>query len=314
MPQGSRSYFRLKRKAAHKNKTKKMAKKAGKASKHLNTIVKSVVNRTLARKVETKLVADKIISFANFFTLDMSGNNVTQLNYRVVPLNSIYNSIAQGVTQQDRIGNKICVKHNRISYSLMNNPNTKGSFYIDGANVLTYNSGPYYVLALCLRRRDGSMQPQDVAGFDTFPAIYQFGGSSLAPTTTMNDLLLYLNKDIYQVLYRKVHKIWPSVDNNLIGGVNPPNAMGPTSFTAPDAKTAVIRRFYLDKQTKNTLHYNDATAQVEETPNLNCFMVFIPVSCSAAVLYTQQGTIPDGLYQWNPITVTVTQEVTFTDM
>lgn len=275
-----------------------------KLSLNLESKIKSIVKRSIGRNMEKKQTAEIVADRKSFYSYEYNTTGPTEKNlYEIFPLNTVYNTIVPGVGQGGRIGNKITASTNKVSYTLSCAPiSTDWRPSGTSTHDLTYAAPPYYILALMLKRKDGTINTNP----DTLTDLYQFGSTSQAPTMKLEDLNLYINKDVYTVLYKKIHKLYPSfgsTDTNL-----------DSSSVPSDVKTSANASIYITKHIKKTLHYDDESTQVEDEPSTNIFMVFLPIAITASSLNTNSENPSDSdTWPWLPVLVSIQHQFQYTD-
>jgi hypothetical protein len=269
-------------------------KKTYKSRLNLDQKIKSIVKRTVNKNVEVKNQAEFTIVEDGFFHAD--GAPIVPY-FEPKQLNTIWNLITQGVGQGGRIGNKITVKGYTVAYTLKvetGNPLWSTSQI---PNNYYYPQG-YYIDVYIMRRRDGTLETSN-----TLTEFFQFGDTTQAPTTNVNDAMLYINKDVYNVLYKRRHKMAPaSLDF----------AATAEQSNQYDGLMSVTKKVNLTKHIKSVLRYNDATAQVEDEPSTNIFMICLPVGRTANGVIYNQGNGPLGS-NYLPINLSVNSYVRYTD-
>lgn len=275
-----------------------------KLSLNLESKIKSIVKRSIGRNMEKKQTAEIVADRKSFYSLEYNSTGPVFTNlFEIFPLNTVYNTIVPGVGQAGRIGNKITASTNKVSYTLSCAPiSSDWKEAGTGTDDRTYTPPPYYILALMLKRKDGTINQNP----DTLTDLYQFGATSQAPTMKLEDLNLYINKDVYTVIYKKIHKLYPS-----FGATE--TALDSSSVPS-DVKTSANANIYITKHVKKTLHYNDESTQVEDEPSTNLFMVFLPIMITGSSPDANSGT-PAGsnTWPWLPVLVSIQHQFQYTD-
>jgi len=214
---------------------KKVYRRKPKAKVNQDAKILAVVKRVLARRVEKK-----IASTANYQRTSITPYSSTTELFPFDDLTSVFQNVAQGVGQGDRIGNKIMVKNLVI----------KGHFYrqpiLDySGNVLA--SVPAYVRMILFRNKQNLDTPTDLSNF------IQDGNTAVAPDNTLQDLTRYYNKDDYIIYATKTIKIGHA--GLFPNGSTPiPNEQIPTNNDFPSAK---FFSFNLMKHINKSIKYSD---------------------------------------------------------
>lgn len=280
-----------------KTATKRVYKK-GKTSYNLNleSKIKNTVKRAMARNVEVKNTAEQTVLDQYIYTRMNDATN----NFTIFPLNTVFNLITQSVGQGGRIGNKITLKRFTVAYCIKSLPQGWSDTVQD--TYPTFPPQPMYVDCFILKRRDGTIET-DVA----LASLYQFGSQVKGPTTLIQDHMLYVNKDVYVVLYHRRHKLVP-VDNLDL------DPTLETLTSSNDSNVSVLRKVSLTKYIKKNLRYNDGVNQIEDEPSTNIFMVCLPVGRhSAGPIYVDAGDPPATSSRSLPISISVNCMMQYTD-
>lgn len=211
-------YKVVKRRPVRKIMKRKQYKKSVSA---VSPVVKSYVKRMLSVRAEDKVAPN--ISQSPTSCSPMSATLINPIN-----LANVWN-IAQGTQQGNRIANSLSPKSWRL----------KGYFAVPwGTNV----SVPMLIKMYVLKQRSGYGSPTSSTTF------YQNGNSSLAPTSTFNDMLKSVNGDIYTLYTTRTFKLGTaSLDPTLNGTSN------------NDFKNIAPFNINCLKYQNHTMKYSDAT-------------------------------------------------------
>lgn len=261
-----------------------LAKMNKKKENQVRKVVKKVLNRQLETKMSIK-TRYLDVNTVNFLTRVVDApplEYIEQRGYYAYDLgigapNSPY-SIAQGTDQGDRIGNSISVVKNVVHYSIQSKPQRwPGTITQDGprqdpiGDGILYIPQPYTVLALCLRRHDNLA----IDGINQFTDLFQYGNSLQAPLS--EPMLLYqkLNKDKYEVIHRRIHKIQP-----VYGSFGDDTVQMSGLYQIMDSHHKTFSRGSFKIPTPSKLLYNDDLGGNAPTnvSKLNYFMVFLPIA------------------------------------
>lgn len=185
-------------------------------TKPTKKLVQKMVKTEIAKNIENKVsdnisTQDYIIStnasaVPTYFNWSPSSNGLFQIN--------------QGVSNNERIGNKIKIKRWVI----------KGVVCPLFLTATTLGGGQGYVNLYLVRRNDFN----PITG--TLPDFYQDGNSSETPDGTLMQAFKAVNKDVYKVYWRKQYKVGQSTTVTG-GGAN-------VSFNNNDF--SLVKRFGLD--------------------------------------------------------------------
>lgn len=172
---------------------------------------RKLVTASAVKKIVTGLAEKKICQTE--LTLDVSAyNQPNWTNNGILPLSpmSTYLQIDQGVSQEQRIGNKI--RPYSCTLDLLFTP----QLYNATSNTFPY---PTMVRVIVFSQKESNDLPTSLPNF------FQQGSSATAPISTGFDMILPVNKDVYTPYYDRVIKLgtssWPT---NISGGN--PNAGG----------------------------------------------------------------------------------------
>lgn len=178
-----------KRKVAYKKRTMKRKPKSVKVIT-ANANISKIVNSILGRKVEMKYQQSAPIT-----NITLTSTNATPplvISYFVTPLVAPFGNIAQGFSQGARNGNEILLR--KWSIRLILSPNIVPAGVYHTASQLN-------VTVYIANRKDYSVITPLI------PEFYQNGNASFAPTGVVTDNLAWINKDVYNVIYKKKFKV-----------------------------------------------------------------------------------------------------------
>lgn len=227
--------YRRPRKAA-----RRPVRKAVRRTRKSSTV--SLIKRTIGRMAEKKQM--------RYYGTGSTSNYVESnwLSNGILPLtpNNAYMSITQGDGKSQRCGNSVVVKNYTLSGVVV-------PLGYNGTTNLTPQ--PLDVLMVIFKRRDG--------GSTLDPYMYNFynsPNSSVSPGGSgAPDLLLPINKDRYQILYRRVFKI------GFATNAGTGSQAQQQSHTSNDYKYSQRFRINATKMIPKVLRYQDST----NTPNCN---------------------------------------------
>lgn len=194
---------------------------------------------TFAKKVKSvikKMAEHKTIQYstqANIFGYNAAGQGLLQ--FQLTPVSGMLN-ITQGTGQADRIGNQVRVVKATLKYVLSAAP-------IDA----TYNvtAVPQDVRFMITSNRQSRVLSPAVSTF------FQNGDSSAAPTSNMQDMIQFVNKDM-----TTVHKDW----RHKVGA----NNYTATSSDNNDYRLNVMKTVDLTKYYPKVLTWNDTSTTISE--------------------------------------------------
>lgn len=218
-------YFKKKRvikKAVRKTKTK------------INlTSVKSIVNRAIARNTE-----NKTFEVYNTGTLIYGSSNAA-MSSTIVPVSPYagYLQINQGVSQGDRIGNRIKIK--KITF--------KGNIIPRAYNNIT-NPLPCPIMVI-IRLFYDRVNPMIIPNASSSDFL-QLGGSSRGLTNDLVDVYAPINNDRFRLLAKKTFKVgFAAYESPIVG-----NRYGNTNN---DYKLTANFKFDITKHCIQEVKYND---------------------------------------------------------
>lgn len=188
-----KSAFKLRKSKGTKKTVKKVAK-----SKGLSKTVKSYVKKELAKNIENKMSVNIPFS-SSILTLQTNNSSAVTINYGVFnPYDNQQFAITQGVSNNNRIGNKIKLKKWMVRGTIYADPNEiKGSAAFPmGAGYIDYYLG-----------RKVDLTTSFTIDLEDF---YQNGPASVSPEGFIQERTYSINKDVYKIYHHKRVKIGPA--------------------------------------------------------------------------------------------------------
>lgn len=188
-----------------KSKTGKRSR--GKRSTTSKKQIKQEIMREIHKEVETKTA------------IPASANNVEIQPYgvanphgsTVIDFSPLWNSVAQGVQNGMRIGDKIKVQSLKFRGFV--------NFDSSNANNENYLKNPLYLKMIILRRKDSQTNPC-FYGTTGINDLLMNGPTATFPQSTPSDMWRYLNKDTYRVYKTKLFKIGTAATSNTVSDSN----------------------------------------------------------------------------------------------
>lgn len=200
-----------------------------KPRKSMVKMIKSVIKNT----VETKLNSQEmVIAFGN-------NQQSPTMNVRTLSPSSAYMPIIQGVSQDERVGNKIQTKKVLLRYVLHCLP----------YNATTNTAPCPQNVIMWIGRLKRSVESPTSANFSNF---LQFGSFSVAPVGDLSDLNSIVNKDYFTVEKKIIHKIGYADYSGT--GIN----VATQSYTNNDYAYNVVRTIDITKCFAKNYTFNDA--------------------------------------------------------
>jgi len=228
--------------------------------------VKKYVKRTLSAKIENKTVA---VEFETQFGSYDSAATPSMNAYPMMPYTG-YITIPQGVTQGTRVGNQIKIKRVMLNYTL----------YPLAYNATTnLRPQPVEVLMYLGNTKASRGIIPDSGDLSVF---FQLGATARPPNGSLDDCLLDVNRDYWDVKKAWRHKIGNA--NN--GGTG--NLAAAQSFANNDFKLSVVRRLNITKLCPKTVKFNDSS-NPQQGPNL--FFMFQCVPAAGGVFAADQRVV-----------------------
>jgi len=288
-------------------------RRAPRAKKHVVTqkkttwskSLKSLIKRTVNAKIELKNVTNGLMdseTIGQVETFASPPSSTIILNGGA--LNTIFQTITQGSTQAQRIGNEITIKRCSLNgviqfdYALLNDIDT---------NLGTVINQGYYVTMYIVRRKD--CQPMNFSS--QISDFFQVGSTSVAPSVSAIDSTLYVNKDVYTILHKKRFKVGAQ-GYDVSGYQGVPMAIGSTvnSFNYiqnNDFKSMIPFRISLTKLLGGTrVKYNDSGTTANNA-KLQIQYMFLLHGANSKFLWSEPG-------HFNvPISVTMSQNLQYSD-
>lgn len=200
-----------------------------------NRILTRVVKKVLHSQIENKKVLSLI-------------QNQTIASYLVLPgLYTVplipYTNIAQGTGQSDRIGNKIKTMKCMLHYILTPYPQS-----------VTLNPVPRPHNVIIMIGKVKNAKPQLPIASD-YAQLYELNNAGAAPSGTLLDCCLPVNKDYFTIYKKVIHKVGYESFNNA--GVSPTQQ----HYANNDYKLNIIGNIDITKHCPKTLIFNDSTQQ-----------------------------------------------------
>lgn len=194
MPYGNKTK-KTYRKTAKKYVKKTYKKRPAMSKKGIKTMIK----KEIASNVENKISGNVAYS-ASTMNIVQQVSTAPILSYAVwCPYNNSLFSIAQGVSESNRIGNVIKLKRWVIKGTLYADP------AFDASSLLAFPQNQMYVDLYFGRK----LNMQDAVD-DQLTDFYQNGSSSYTPEGQITERLYSVNKDQYKIYWHKKYKIGPA--------------------------------------------------------------------------------------------------------
>lgn len=205
--------------------------------------VKKAINRMISRTEEVKwapnlTLADRVVVGG----MGLRYNGTTNLNgWSSGPsqINGILPLIPQGVSESDRVGNKIRVKNFKVKFSLKADPTTDASSTV---NYNPFRGVPFLVRVIVYRHRyaDDDYSQNN---------ILQAGSTSLDLSGNVDDYFKPYNKDEYKIYYSKQFQMIASTHSNVNGVIADNTLSGKQSYITRTCNIKIPK----------ILRYNDNT-------------------------------------------------------
>lgn len=229
---------------------RKSQTKATQKDKKLATIAQ--VKRLLDSRIEDKAQHfDDVINFGTYF-LDQN------LSVRALGPSSTTYLVSQGAGQGQRIGNVIRVKKVILKYYLFPLPYD--------VETLTTPMPQLVRIWIGNVRSDLSVKPD----YTYMAKLYQSGNLAVPPTSTVDDMLAPINKDLFVEKASRVHKVGHAILDPANPNVQLNQYFSNNDFMVGPMGTIDITKFFRTK-----LHFDDTT----NTPDSNVFMWMEAVNC-----------------------------------
>jgi len=225
---------------------------------NVTTAVKQYVKRAMSSQIENKHVA--VEAEADFGSYDIAATP-SMNSFPIMPYSG-YLTIPQGVTQGTRVGNQVRVKKVMLNYTLHPLPYEA-----------TTNPRPQPVevlLYLGSTKASRGIIPDstDIGQF------FQLGATARPPNGSLDDCLLEVNRDYWDVKKAWRHKIG-NATNNGTG-----NLAAAQSFSNNDFKVNAVRRMNITKLCPKTIKFNDSS-NPQQGPNLFFMYECVPAAGGA---------------------------------
>lgn len=221
---------------------KRTFKRKSYAKKSSKTPLKKMIRREIARNVENK-VAEIYNGSAQYF----SSNSANWITSNVVPMGFVPTALTvnQGVSQGQRVGNKIKVKKLFL----------KGTLIPEDYSA-TSNSTPCPVQVRLLFISDRAA-PASVPG--SLTDLFQFGGTTQGPLGNLTDMWAPVNTDRYSVHASKTFKLGPASLGNSTAAQYPNGTSAPGANSNNDFKLNQNFHFDIKKMLPEFVTFNDNT-------------------------------------------------------
>lgn len=221
-----------------KRTTRPMRKSRKRAKRTPKKALKKTIRQVIARTAEVKQV--DLYVYSDSLTFYTGGSYLPNNCFPLSPYTS-YLNLSQGVSQGQRVGNKV-----RTVSLIM-----KGSLNALAYDAI-YNPKPQPVIVkMWVYYAKASPTTLTPPAFDWF----QLGGTSAPMTGYLTDLWAPINTDQYTVLKTKIFKI----GNSIASGTG--NQPGAQSYANNDYKLNALFSFNLTKLCPKIVRYNDNTTQ-----------------------------------------------------
>lgn len=161
--------------------------------------VKRYVKAQIGKATEDKFQEGLPFDPTAIITLNASSVNPI---YFSPLINDVFGLITQGVGQGERTGNEILLKKWVVRGAFTLNP------FVELNPTQLLGSSNTYVDVFIGYRNDY----QPIA--DSLPDLYQSGNASTSPVGDFTELMEWINKDVYTVLFRKRFKMGNNSNNN----------------------------------------------------------------------------------------------------
>lgn len=191
----------VKRPATAKRATRTYKKKY--TPRKVPTTVRRYVKAQIGKATEDKFQEGEQFDPSAIITLQASS---VQPTYFVNTVDDVFGFVNQGTGQGERVGNEITLKKWIIRGALTQNP-----FYIENP-LQQLGSSIVYVDVYIGYRND--LQIMSLSPLNELPNFYQSGNASSAPVGNFTELLDWVNKDVYTVLFHKRFKMGNNSNNN----------------------------------------------------------------------------------------------------
>lgn len=235
-----RKNYRRKRISVRKS-TRKSSRRSS-----VSTKIKRYVKRQIHKNIETKKI---FVQQGSAF--GSVNNNTSMYMFPMLPQSGIW-SIPLGVTQGNRVGNKIAIRKVVLRYTL---------------NALAYDAVSNTSCMPCevdmflgnVKRYRGELPTSTDIG-----SLFDGGSTSYAPVASLIDLTSPINTDYWDIKKRWRHK----VGNSDVTGSGA--QAGAQYFANNDFKLNVVRTLNITKHCPKTVTFNDSN-QNQQGPNLYFF-------------------------------------------
>lgn len=190
--------------------------------------VQSLISRNIENKstVSTQAIAPVCVLSAlnnpTWFCLKDWDNNVWK--------------IAQGGTNDQRVGNKIKMKRWIIKGQIQ--PDTAGIQFNDSTGYIKQSYQGYITVYFGRLTNAGAVDP-------ALPHFLDSGNGALAPLGTSTEMMLPVNKDLYKIYWRKTFKVGASYGPNASTTQSPNNDFALTRTFGFDVCKHILKNYIL---------------------------------------------------------------------
>lgn len=229
----------------------------GKRKSSVSVSVKKYVKRELHKNVENKLVVDSsTIDFAAYLA------NIDLAVRAISPTPSTL-AIPQGVGQGERIGSTIRTRRLILKYIIHPNPKDDAT---------QPQPLPQDVCVWIGFLKNNRMKQPDLSDYSNF---FQNGSATQAPTSTLYDMMLPENLDIFHICKKIRHKIGNSVYTDFQG------IKASNYYANNDYKLNVFRTIDCTKYINKVLKFNDSSVN----PDTGLYMWMTSVNADGTTSY-----------------------------
>lgn len=237
----------------------------------ISLAVKSYVKKAVSAQIENKTAA--VEAEASFGSYD-SGATPSMNAFPMMPYSG-YLTIPQGITQGTRTGNEIKIKRVMLNYTLHPLPYEA-----------TTNTRPQPVVVLMYL---GNLRAQKgvIPGSGDLSQFFQLGATARPPNGSLDDCLLDINRDYWDVKKTWRHKIGNSTNNGT------GNLAAAQSFSNNDFQLNAVRRLNITKLCPKTIKFNDSSNSQQGN---NLFFMFECVPAAGGAFTSTQRVVHINYY------------------
>lgn len=247
---------RVYRKSSRRPYTKKRSV-VGKRKSSVSVAVKKYVNKTIHKNMENKVVVESLtVDFAAYLA------NIDLAVQAISPTPSTL-AIPVGPEQGQRIGNTIRTRKLVLKYIIHPNPQD---------DTTQPQPIPQEVTVWIGYLKNNRMKQPDISDYNVF---FQNGSNTQAPTSTLYDMLLPENQDVFHICKKIRHKIGNSVYTDY-QGIKPFNY-----YSSNDFKLNVMRSVDCTKYINKVLKFNDQSVN----PDTGLYMWMTSVNADGTTSY-----------------------------